>query len=95
MNKLYRSMLLSGILAAGLAGCGDDVTVVDPPAPVPPTPQVRSVTVAPDNVQVSPGQTIQMSAAVTADSGATPTVTWSTSDATRATVNGTGLVTIV
>lgn len=95
MNKFFRSTLLTGILAAGLAACGDDVTVVDPPAPVPPTPQVRGVTVTPDNVTVAPGQTVQMTANVTADSGATPTVTWSTSDATKATVDATGKVTVL
>jgi hypothetical protein len=96
MNRFYRSLLLTGIVAAGLAGCGDDVTVVDPPPPPPPpTPQVRAVTVTPDNVSVSPGQTVQMQANVTADAGATPTITWSTSDATRATVSNTGLVTVL
>ncbi|MGE0554253.1 MAG: Ig-like domain-containing protein [Gemmatimonadales bacterium] len=95
MNKLYRSLLLTGIVAVGLAGCGDDVTVVDPPAPPPPPdPIVRAVEVTPDNVTVSPGQTIQMTASVTADPGASPTVTWSSSDATRATVDNSGLVTI-
>lgn len=96
MNRFYRSLLLTGIVAAGLAGCGDDVTVVDPPPPPPPpAPQVRSVTVTPDNVAVSPGQTVQMSANVTADAGATPTIAWSTSDATRATVSNTGLVSVL
>lgn len=95
MNRFYRSLLLTGIVAAGLAGCGDDVTVVDPPPPPPPpAPQVRGVTVTPDNVSANPGQTIQMTANVTADPGATPTVAWSTSDASRATVSATGLVTI-
>ena len=96
MNKLYRSLLLTGIVAAGLAGCGDDVTVVDPPPPPPaPLPQVRSVTVAPDNVIVAPGGSLQMSAAVTADAGCTPATAWSSSDVTRATVNATsGLVAV-
>ena len=63
MNRFYRSLLWTGIVAAGLAGCGDDVTVVDPPPPPPPpAPTIQSVTVAPDGVQVSPGQTIQMTA---------------------------------
>lgn len=99
MNKFFRSMLLTGIVAVGLAGCGDDVTIVDPPPPPPPppppTPQVRAVEVTPDNITVAPGQTIQMTASVTADSGATPTITWSTSDATKATVSTTGLVSVL
>jgi len=95
MKRFYRSILWTGIVAAGLVGCGDDVTVVDPPPPPPPPPpQVRSVTVAPDGVQVSPGQTIQMTAAVTADAGCNAAVTWSVSDATRASVSAAGLVTI-
>lgn len=96
MNKVFRSMLLSGLAAVGLAACGDDVTIVDPPPPPPPpTPVVRSVEVTPDNISVAPGQTIQMTASVTADSGATPTITWSTSDAAKATVSTTGLVTVL
>ncbi|MGE3617024.1 MAG: Ig-like domain-containing protein [Gemmatimonadales bacterium] len=96
MNKVFRNMLLSGLAVAGLAACGDDVTVVDPPPPPPPpTPQVRAVSVTPDNITVAPGQTVQMTASVTADSGATPTVTWASSDATKATVSGTGAVTVL
>ena len=94
MNKVFRSLVWSGIVAVGLAGCGDDVTISEPPPPPPVVPQVRSVTVTPDGAAVGAGGSIQMSANVTADAGATVTVTWSSSDLTRATVNGTGLVTI-
>ena len=46
MNRFYRSLLWTGIVAAGLAGCGDDVTIVDPPPPPPPPPpQIRAVSV--------------------------------------------------
>ena len=38
--KLYRSALTAGILALGVAACGDDVQVVDPPPPPPPALQV-------------------------------------------------------
>jgi Bacterial Ig-like domain (group 2) len=92
MNRVYRSLLLTGIVAVGLAGCGDDVTVTEPPPP--PPPGITSVTVTPDNVAVNPGQTIQMTANVTAEAGATYTVTWQSSDATRASVSSSGLVTI-
>jgi hypothetical protein len=95
MNKFHRSLLLTGIVAAGLAGCGDDVTVVDPPPPPPPpAPEVRSVTVAPDNVIVAPGSDLQMSAAITSDAGCNPATAWSTSDQTRATVSAAGLVSV-
>ncbi len=96
MNKLYRSLLLTSGLAAALAGCGDDLTIVDPPAPPPPPPPaVRQVSVAPDGVTVSPGQTLQMSAAVTADAGCNAATTWSSSDITRATVSASGLVSVL
>ena len=94
MNKLFRSTLLTSMLAAGLAACGDSVTVVDPPPPPPPPPPTVSVTVGPDGVSVGPGQTVQMSAAVTQSAGCAATVTWSVSDAARASVSATGLVTI-
>jgi hypothetical protein len=96
MNKLYRSLLVTGIVAAGLAGCGDDVTITEPPPPPPPPPpSITNVTVAPNNVQVAPGQDIQMTAAVTSDAGCNPTVTWGVSDATRASVSPSGLVSIL
>ncbi|MEO8451256.1 MAG: Ig-like domain-containing protein [Gemmatimonadota bacterium] len=95
MNKVFRSLAWAGAVSVALAACGDDVTVTEPPPPPPPpVAQVRSVTVTPDNVSVSAGSTIQMSANVTADAGATVTVAWTTSDATRATVSTSGLVTI-
>ncbi|HEX9833289.1 MAG TPA: Ig-like domain-containing protein, partial [Mycobacterium sp.] len=83
------------MVAVGLAGCGDDVTVVDPPPPPPPpTPTVKSISVTPDGAQVGVGQTIVMSAAVVADAGVATTVTWSSSDPTKATVNAaSGVVT--
>ena len=49
MSKLYRSLLWSGLIVAGVAACGDDVTVT-PPAPPPPPPStpatisIRSIT---------------------------------------------------
>lgn len=92
MHKFYRSVLLTSMVAVGLAGCGDDVTIVDPPAP--PAPTVKSISVGPNPGTVQVGQTITMSAAVTADEGVATTVTWSSSDAAKATVNATtGVVT--
>ncbi len=90
MSKLYRSMLWSGLVVAGAAACGDDVTVAPPP-----TPTVRSISVAPNGVTVGIGANIiTFSAAVNADAGVTNlAVTWSTSDATKATISQTGQVT--
>ena len=94
MNKLYRSLLLTGSLAAVLAGCGDDVTITQPPPPPPaPTPTVRSITVGPDGGSVTVGATLNMTAAVNADAGVATTVTWTSSDATKASVSATGVVT--
>ena len=92
MNKLYRSMLWSGLVVAGVAACGDDVTVTPPPEPVL---AVRSISVAPNGVTVGIGaNVITMSAAVNADPGVTNlAVTWSTSDAAKASVNASGQVT--
>ncbi len=95
MSKLYRSLLWSGIVTFGIAACGDDVTVTQPPPPPTVVPGIRSVTVAPDGVSIQVGATVQMTAAVTTDPGAAaPTIAWSSSDATKATVGATtGLVT--
>lgn len=95
MHKFSRSVLLTGLVAVGLAGCGDDVTVVQPPpAPPPPAATVKSITVAPNPGNVAIGGTITMSAAVIADEGVATTVTWSSSDAAKATVNpASGVVT--
>jgi hypothetical protein len=95
MHKFYRSVLLTGLVAVGLAGCGDEVTVVQPPPPPPPpAPTVKSISVAPNPGTVAIGGTITMSAAVVADEGVATTVTWSSSDASKATVNATsGVVT--
>jgi uncharacterized protein YjdB len=59
---------------------------------------VASVDVSPTTASLHPGQTVQLTA-TPKDAGGTPltgrTVTWTTSDATIATVNATGLVTAV
>lgn len=94
MNKFFRSTLLTSMLAAGLAACGDDVTVVDPPPPPPPpAPAVHSITVGPDGGSVTVGATLTMVAAVNADAGVATTVTWSSSDNAKATVSAAGVVT--
>ena len=90
MSKLNR-ILWSGLVLVG-AACGDDVTVTPPPPP--PEPGIRSVTVGPDGATVGVGGTLQMTVAVTKDPGAgAETITWTSSDNTKATVSNTGLVT--
>ena len=92
MQKLTRSLFALGVLA-GLAACGDDVSVTEPP---PVTPAVTGISVSPQSATLIKGQTAQLSAVVTAnDPSVATTVTWSTSAATVATVSATGLVTAV
>jgi Big-like domain-containing protein len=92
MSKLYRSLLWSGLVAAGVAACGDDVTVTPTP---PPTPGVHSISVGP-TATIFVGQTLQMTASVNADPGVATTVTWRSTNTAVATVGQTtGLVTAV
>jgi hypothetical protein len=84
MSKLFRSALWAGLVAVGVAACGDDVTIPSPPI---------TVSVAPNGVSLAVNATLQMTATVNAPAGTATTVTWSTSDATKATINATGLVT--
>jgi Bacterial Ig-like domain (group 2) len=91
MLKLYRRVLAAGAVAVGLAACGDKVTSVSPTPP-----GVHSVTVAPATVNMTIGQSVTFAASVDADSGFATTVTWTSSDPTIASVNGsTGVVTAV
>ena len=77
---------MAGALAfAGvLAGCGDDVTVSTP----------TTVTVTPGSAELRVGETVTLTASVTGDV-ANKTVTWSSSDQAKATVDATGKVTAV
>jgi hypothetical protein len=86
MQKFTRSLAMAGALAfAGvLAGCGDDITVVDP----------TTVTVTPSSANLKVGETVTLTAAVTGDV-ANKTVTWSSTDQAKATVDATGKVTAV
>jgi hypothetical protein len=84
MQKLTRSLAMAGALAfAGvLAGCGDDVTVKTP----------TTVTVTPPSASIQVGGTVTFTASVSGDV-ANKTVTWSSSDQTKATVDANGKVT--
>jgi hypothetical protein len=75
---------MAGALAfAGvLAGCGDDVTVRTP----------TTVTVTPPSASIPVGGTVTFTAQVSGDL-ANKTVTWSSSDATKASVDANGKVT--
>lgn len=81
-----RSLLF---LLVATAACGDDVTVVAPPA----QPSIRGVSISPLNATLRPGETLIMVARVDADSGADRSVTWSSADPRRATVSANGIVT--
>jgi hypothetical protein len=92
MNFSRKTILVVG--AALLAACGDKVTVQEY-TPPPPTAKVNSVEVTPLSATLNIGQTITMTAAVNADAGLATTVTWSSSDATKASVSTAGVVTAV
>ncbi|TVP42280.1 MAG: hypothetical protein EA350_16675 [Gemmatimonadales bacterium] len=68
MKKLYRSALFAGVLALGVAACGDDVTIVEP-EPTPPPP--LSVTLTPSNQSIGVGAVADFAVGVTG--GATGT----------------------
>lgn len=99
--KVLRSTLVAAV-AIFAAACGDKVTVAGPTAvtltstttttPVVPG-KVNSVSIAPATATLTIGQTITMIAAVNADAGIATTVTWTSSDATKASVSTAGLVT--
>jgi hypothetical protein len=91
MFKFYRSVLAAGVVALGLAACGDNVTVQPPPPPG--SGGVTSVTVTPANITIGVGQTEQLALNVVADSGADKTVNWTTGNAAVATVSDAGVVT--
>src|SRR5262245_6023816 len=96
MRKFSRSLLWAGLVAAGVAACGDDVTITPPPPPPPPpTPTVHSIAVAPSGVTLNHPTTQQMTAAVNADAGVATTVTWSAAPASVATISASGLLTTV
>jgi hypothetical protein len=92
MSKLFRSLLWSGVVAAGVAACGDDVTVTPPP-----NDQVHSVSVAPTGITIAAGTSQQMVASVNADAGVTNlAVNWTINvPATFASISATGNLTTV
>jgi uncharacterized protein YjdB len=91
MFKYYRSVLAVSAVALGLAACGDNVAVTNPP---PATRVVHSVTVVPTSATVNVGQAgVTFVASVNADSAIATTVNWTSTNHTVATVDGNGVIT--
>jgi len=86
-------------LALFLASCSSAAsTGITPPPPPPPPPAIASVSVTGSSSPMTVGATAQLTATPRDATGAAlsgRTVTWSTSGASIASVNGTGLVTAV
>src|SRR5437016_5021987 len=93
MQRVVRSTFLGLLTIAGLTACGDKVTVTNPPTPTLGT-VVHSVIVSPSALSILVGGKGILAASVDADAGVTNRgVTWSSSDATVATVGTDGTVT--
>ena len=58
MMKLNRFALVAGVLALGVAACGDDVQVVEPTPPQPPPPPPVEATMAPASASVAVGNSV-------------------------------------
>lgn len=94
MQRVVRLSLVALLATAGLTACGDKVNIVQPTTPPAATPVVHSVTVTPGSASVAVGGKATFVAAVDADAGITDrTVTWSSSDATVASVDANGVAT--
>ena len=84
--KLYRSALMAGLLALGVAACDDDVEVVAPAPVVPPSPPVTAM-MAPASATVAVGNSVVF--AVNASGGvAGESATWTCSS------SSTGIATV-
>lgn len=85
MKKVASLLLLAGVAALGLVGCGDDVEVTGP------QPEISSVSVTPATIQVEPGQTATVNADVTTQGEVGElSFSWSSGDEGVATVQGNG-----
>jgi hypothetical protein len=94
MQRVSRSIFASLLVIAGLTACGDKVTVAPSTGgnTGTTTPQVHGVTVSPSSVSLKIGESVTLVASVNADAGLARTVTWASSDATKASVSSTGTV---
>lgn len=88
MKKVTSLLLLAGVAAFGLVGCGDDEA---PPTDAGPEPQITSVSVTPSDISIEPGQTAQVRADFQTDGGVEGiSVAWSSGNENVATVSPTG-----
>ncbi len=81
------------VVASLMLGCGGGGGDGTPTGPTDTTPRVVSVAISPGAPALQVGQQVQLTAAVVVQNGASQAVTWSTSSATIASVNASGLVT--
>ena len=56
--RFHRFALVAGVLALGVAACGDDVQVVEPTPPPPPPPPALSASMAPASAEVMVGSSV-------------------------------------
>ena len=56
--RFNRFALVAGVLALGVAACGDDVQVVEPTPPAPPPPPALSASMAPASAEVEVGSSV-------------------------------------
>jgi len=82
--RLHRSALFAGLLALGVAACGDDVQVVEP---TPPPPPALNVTLSPNSASVLVGGTADYAVGISGGAaGVAATWTCTTAAAGVATV---------
>ena len=95
--KRLLGMLAMMFAVSWLSSCGGGNSNSSPSSSIPATPTLQSISVTPGNASVAAGLTQQFTATGTFSDGSmkplTTGVTWSTSDATLATVDGNGLAT--
>jgi hypothetical protein len=89
LRAVTGAILCSAILSA--TSCHEAPSLVCPCGP--PHPLIESVLVAPDTATITVGQTLRMTVTVRESADSTYSVAWSSSNATGASVDSTGLVT--
>ncbi len=104
MSKFYRNFMMVGVIALGLAACGDDLTITEtpppvieipPPPPPPAVPNITSFSVSPSAVSIAKGSFVQAAATLLTKPGVAGVVSWSSSSPSVATVDGSGKITAV
>lgn len=88
MKKVTSLLLLAGVAAFGLVGCGDDEA---PPTDTGDDARIESVTVTPSDISIEPGQTAQVRVDFQTEGGVEGiSVAWSSGNENVATVSPTG-----